>query len=199
MPFTVKDLPYPANKLAGISEKTTTIHHDKLYAGYVNKRNEIEELLKTADRNKAAATFSEYRELKLEETFNADGIILHELYFATMGGDGTWKEENAFVKKATEDFGSFETFLQDLKACGIAARGWAVTAYDQTDGSIHNFLGDSHNHGGVWGATPVLALDAYEHAYFMDFGSDRKAYVEAWIKNVDWAKVESFFTAVPGI
>ena len=88
-------------------------------------------------------------------------MILHELYFATMGGDGTWKENNAFVKKATADFGSFEAFLEDLKACGIAARGWAVTAYDPTDGHIHNFLGDAHNHGGVWNMVALFIMDIY--------------------------------------
>ncbi len=195
MPFTVKNLPYAKDALSGISERTMTTHHDKLYAGYVNKRNEIEEMLAKADRSKAHHNFSEYRELKLEETFNADGQILHELYFETMGGHGDTKGAKEFADKATQDFGSWENFIADLIACGMAARGWAVTAYDPTDGKVRNFLADFHSHGGVWGAVPLLALDAYEHAYFMDFGSDKKAYINAWVQNVSFQKVNEYFLA----
>lgn len=196
MAFTVKDLPYAKDSLAGISEKTMITHHDKLYAGYVGKRNEIEEMLAKADRTKAHHNFSEYRELKLEETFNADGQILHELYFSCMGGTGNSEGVSAFVDKVTQDFDSWDDFLTDLKACGMAARGWAVTACDPTDGRVRNFLADFHSHGGVWGAMPLLALDAYEHAYFMDFGSDKKAYIETWVQNVNWAQVNRNFMAL---
>lgn len=196
-PFQVKDLPYPKNAIEGLSEKALEIHHDKLYAGYVNKRNEIEESLKTADKSKAHHNYSEYRALKLEETFNADGQILHELYFQTMGPA---KEENKpagdLLAQIEKDFGSFENFLEDLKACGLAARGWAVTAYDPTDGCLHNFLADFHSHGGVWGTTPILTLDVYEHAFFMDYGSDKKSYIEAWTKVINWSEVAKNFTKV---
>ena len=89
MPFAVKDLPFAKDALDGISAQTIETHHDKLYPGYVNKRNEIEAALPNADRSKSAQTYSEYRALKHEETFNADGQILHELYFSHLGGNGT--------------------------------------------------------------------------------------------------------------
>ena len=72
----------------------------------------------------------------------------------------------------------------------MAARGWAVTAYDPSDGKLHNFLCDVHNQGGVWGTVPLMALDTYEHAYFMDYGSDRAAYIQAFFDNVNWDKVQ---------
>lgn len=187
MPFSIKDLPFGYDALKGISEKTNTIHHDKLYAGYVNKRNEIEEGLKTADRSKAAATYSPFRSLKLEETFNADGQILHELYFDSLGGDGL--PSSAFVDAVAKDFGSWQAFLEDAVATAMAARGWMITAFDPTDGKIHNFLADAHNQGGVWGTVPLFTIDCYEHAYFIDYGSDRKAYIQALLANVDWGKV----------
>lgn len=194
-PFQVKDLPYANNSISGISEKEMEIHHDKLYAGYVNKRNEIEEALKTADTSKAHHNYSEFRALKLEETFNADGQILHEIYFQTMGGAST--APNGDLKNAIESsFGSLENYLEDLKAVGLAARGWAVSAYDPSDGKIHNFLADFHSHGGVWGATPILTLDVYEHAFFMDYGSDKKSYIEAWAKVINWDEVNKLFSKV---
>lgn len=194
MPFSVKDLPFGTDALKGISAKTNEIHHDKLYAGYVNKRNEIEEALKTADRSKAAATYSAYRALKLEETFNADGQVLHELYFETLGGDG--KPKGPAVEKIKEDFGSWETFVEDAVACAKAARGWMITAYDPSDGTIRNFLADAHNHGGVWGAVPLWTIDCYEHAYFIDFGSDRASYIKAVLENVNWDAVNARFAAI---
>lgn len=196
MPFSVKDLPFGKDALKGISAKTNEIHHDKLYAGYVAKRNEIEEALKTADRSKAAATYSAYRALKLEETFNADGQVLHELYFETLGGDG--KPKGPVVEKIKEDFGSWETFVEDAVACAKAARGWMITAWDPADGEIHNYLADAHNHGGVWGAIPLWTIDCYEHAYFIDYGSDRPSYIKAVLDNVNWDAVNRRFQAIRG-
>ena len=194
MPFQVQELRFAKDALRGISEKTLTVHHDRLYAGYVNKRNEIEQALPRADRSKAAQTYSEYRALKLEETFNADGQILHELYFDCLGGNG--QPTGTFVDKAKQDFGSWEAFIEDATACAMAARGWAVTAFDPTDGKVHNFLCDVHNQGGVWGTIPLFTIDSYEHAYFMDYAQDRKAYIEALWKNVDWGAVNRRFEQV---
>ncbi len=189
MAFEVKDLLWAKDALRGISEKTIETHHDKLYAGYVNKRNEIESLLPGVDRSAANQAYSAYRALKLEETFSADGAILHELYFDILGGPGG-APSGSLADKINADFGSFEAFVEDLTACGMAARGWAVTAYDPSDGKLHNFLCDVHNQGGVWGTVPLMALDTYEHAYFMDYGSDRAAYIQAFFDNVNWAKVQ---------
>jgi superoxide dismutase, Fe-Mn family len=188
MPFDVKDLKFGKDALRGISEQTNAVHHDRLYAGYVNKRNEIDRALPEADRSKAAQTYSAYRALKAEETFNADGIILHELYFDSLGGDGT-VPDGAFKTKVIEDFGSWDLFVEDATACALAARGWAVTALDRSDGRIHNFLADAHNQGGIWGAAPLFTIDCYEHAYFMDFAQDRAAYIKALWANVDWHAV----------
>ncbi|MGH2369655.1 MAG: superoxide dismutase [Chloroflexota bacterium] len=167
MPFAVKDLPFAKDALQGISAQTIETHHDKLYPGYVNKRNEIDQALPNADRSKAAQTYSEYRALKHEETFNADGQILHELYFSHLGGNGA-PPTGALGEQLNKDFGSFAKFTEDLAASGLAARGWANVALDPTDMKIHIFIADAHNQGGVWGTIPIMTLDVYEHAYFMD-------------------------------
>lgn len=192
MPFSVKDLPFAKDALSGISAKTLETHHDRLYAGYVNKRNEIDAALPNADKSKAQQTYSEYRALKLEETFNADGQILHELYFDSLGGQGG-QPAGALAQQITQDFGSLQGFVEDLTACGMAARGWATTAFDPTDGKIHNFLCDVHNQGGVWGTIPLMTLDVYEHAYFMDYGSARADYIKAFFQNVKWETVSRNF------
>ncbi len=188
MPFAVKDLTFAKDALDGISSKTIETHHDKLYPGYVNKRNEIEAALPNADRSKSMQTYSEYRSLKHEETFNADGQILHELYFSHLGGDGA-PPTGALAEQINKDFGSLDGFITDLTAAGMAARGWANVALDPADMKLRTFIADAHNQGGVWGNIPVMTLDVYEHAYFIDYGSARADYIKAFFKNMNWAKV----------
>lgn len=179
-----KPLKYTA--LDGISEKQLKEHHAVLYAGYVKKWNEIQEKLKTADRTSPNATFSELRELKLEETFALNGIKLHEGYFDNMG-TGASGPEGELKQWIEEDFGSYEQWLEEFKAMGVAARGWVVLAMDLDDGKLYNFLCDAHNQGGAWNAATILIMDVYEHAYFLDFATARKAYIDVFVKNIDWA------------
>lgn len=165
------------------SKKTNELHL-KLYSGYVNKRNEIEEKLKTAERTKAAAAYSEYGELKRQEPFNANGMVLHELFFSSLGGDGN--PNGKVLEKILEDFGSFEKWKEDFIACAMCSRGWCVLAFDYSDCKLHNYLVDFHHFGAVWNCIPLLVLDVFEHAYFIDYGIDRKAYIEDMMSMVDW-------------
>jgi len=103
-----KVLPFAYGSQKGISETTDKRHHDTHYAGYVAKRNEVEQKLATADRTKANANFSDFGELKRKETFNASGQILHELYWDMLGGDGVIDADSAIGKAIIADFGSFE-------------------------------------------------------------------------------------------
>ncbi len=179
---TVKPLKYA--ELPGLSKKQLSEHHDVLYAGYVKKLTEIDEKLTNVDKADVNATFSALRELKLEETFAANAIRLHEGYFDNLGGKGV--PSGKIVDLIKEDFGSYEAWEQEFKGLGICSRGWVVLAYDWEDNRLNNYLCDVHNQGGVWNATPLLILDVYEHAYFIDYGTGRKAYIEAFMKNIDW-------------
>lgn len=179
----VKNLPF--KELRGISQKTIEIHWGKLYQGYVKKWQEIQEKLKTVDKSSANATFSEFRELKLEETFAVNAIILHEAYFDVLGGEG--KPEGEIIDRIAQDFGSFENWFQEFKALGLCARGWVILAFDFNDGKLRNYMADAHNLYAVWGVAPILVLDMYEHAYFIDFGSDKKSYLEAFFQNLNWS------------
>jgi len=178
--------------LNGISEKQVSEHHDVLYAGYVKKINEIRASLQSADPSTANATFSQLRELKLEETFAQNGVRLHEGYFDNLGGDG--KPSGNVVDLIKRDFGSYEAWETEFKAMGIAARGWVVLAYDREEKRLRNYLCDVHNQGGVWDCTPILILDVYEHAYFLDFATARKKYIDAFMANIDWKKVDSLYS-----
>jgi Fe-Mn family superoxide dismutase len=177
---------------AGISRKTHEEHYE-LYKGYVAKVNEIRTKLGglgVPDATKANQTFSDLRELKVEYTFALGGVKNHELYFGHIGGKGG--EPNGPIADAIKAaFGSFENWKADVKATGIAARGWVWLAHDHTDGSLFNYLGDAQNAFPVWDATPILALDVYEHAYFIDFGRARAKYIDAFFKVIDWDAVNA--------
>lgn len=185
--------------MKGISKKTVETHL-ALYQGYVSKYNEISKKLEelTADDMAAAnQTYSLVRALKVDLTFAWGGMVNHEIYFNHLGGKGG-KPEGSFLEQIEKDFGSFDGYKKDVKATGMAARGWVWTGWNERDGRLFNYIGDAQNTYPVWGVLPILALDVYEHAYFMDFGKDRGAYIDAFFDNIDWEPIQEDFSAIMG-
>jgi len=191
---TLKELTYRADSLKGISQKTVEIHHGKLYAGYVNKSNEISEklgALRKSGKVEGNQIYSELRGLKLGETFATNGVYLHENYFAILGGDGVPRGE--IVRVIEEKWGTIDDFKSYFSACGMAARGWAILAWDMHEKKLMQYNCDAQNHGGIWGAIPIIAMDVYEHSYFIDTGADRGAYIKAFFDNLNWDKIEELY------
>jgi len=177
-------------ELDGISRETVEAHY-KLYEGYVNKRNEIMGKLGELDPAAANQVYSEVRALKVDLTFALGGIKNHEIYFDQLGGDGG-EPDGAIRNLIARDFGSVGDWRADLTATGMAARGWAWTAYDWDEGRLFNYIGDAQNTFPIWNATPLVALDVYEHAYFIDYQTDRASYIEAFFGNLDWDVVNDW-------
>ncbi len=185
-----------SKELEGISKKTIDIHHDKLYVGYVKKANEILERLKELRKEASGnQTYSELRALKQGETFAINGVYLHEYYFDVLGGDGSYDKAPELSKAISDKWGSIEEFIKYFTEAGMAARGWALLVWDTKAGELRQYNSDAHNQGGVWGCVPVIVLDVYEHAYFIDYGSDRKAYIEDFWKNFNWEAAEELYKA----
>jgi superoxide dismutase, Fe-Mn family len=178
------------HRLNGISRATIDAHY-KLYEGYVNKRNEILGRLAEVDAASANQVYSEIRELKVELSFAIGGIKNHEIYFDHLGGPGG-DPDGAIGKLIERDFGSAADWRADLKATGIAGRGWAWTAYDWDEGRLFNYVGDAQNTFPIWNATPLVALDVYEHAYWLDYQTDRASYIDAFLANLDWDVVNGW-------
>ncbi len=172
--------------LSGISDKQIDFHFDTHYKGYVNKLNEVLEKLAAVDRSKANQNYSEYRALKVEETFNHMGIVLHELYFENLkDGRGT-KPSDKLVGLIEKNFGSIEKWKEDFKACGTALRGWAVLVLDLSTGRLINNGLDAHNVNSMMNTIPLLVMDVYEHAYYADYGPKRAPYMDAFLENANW-------------
>ncbi|PIN74653.1 superoxide dismutase [Candidatus Woesearchaeota archaeon CG10_big_fil_rev_8_21_14_0_10_37_12] len=188
MELTKKDLKY--KELPGFLSEKQLFEHESLYAGYVKKTNTIRSALKNVDRSAANATFSDIRELKVEETFAVNGVKLHEGYFWNMIADG--KEASGTIADwIAVDFGSVDAWKEDLLACALSARGWVVLSFDLDTGKLHNIVCDLHNQGGIWNSVALLVLDVYEHAYFVDYATGRKKYVDGFLQHIDWDEVNN--------
>jgi Fe-Mn family superoxide dismutase len=190
MSYEVKPLPYAYDALKGISEQVNRWHHDTHYAGYVKGRNEVEEKL-AAMRN--SGDYSAVRGVKLNESHNASGQILHEIYYDIMGGNGEIDENLEVVAKIKEDFGSLDIWLAEFKAVAKASRGWCITCFDYKSGKLHNFLVDFQDLHAVWGATPLIPVDMWEHAYYPDQGPNKDPYLDAFLSNLDWSKINDLY------
>ena len=177
-------------ELDGISRTTIDAHY-RLYQGYVAKRNEILGKLEEVDLEAANQVYSDFRALKVDLTFAIGGIKNHEIYFEHLGGEGG-NPSGAIAGLVERDFGSADGWRANLKASGMSGRGWAWTAYDWDEGRLFNYVGDAQNTFPVWNATPLVALDVYEHAYVLDFQTDRAAYIDAFFANLDWGVVNDW-------
>jgi Fe-Mn family superoxide dismutase len=177
-------------EMDGISRASVEAHY-KLYQGYVAKRNEILAKLGEVDLAAANQVYSEVRALKVDLTFALGGVKNHEIYFEHLGGVGG-EPDGRIGELIARDFGSAEAWRADLRATGMAGRGWAWTAYDWDEERLFTYVGDAQNTFPVWNATPLVALDVYEHAYFLDYQTDRASYIDAFFANLDWSVVNDW-------
>jgi Fe-Mn family superoxide dismutase len=175
-------------ELNGISARTMEEHYE-LYKGYIGKTNEIQEKLAGVDRASANQIFSDLRALRVDLSFAIGGVKNHELYFAHLGGKGG-SPTGKVAELIARDFPSYEAWLADFKASGLAARGWVWLAYDHDWNTLTTAVGDAQNTFPLWNATPILGLDVYEHAYWIDYGRARAKYIDAFFTNLDWSVVE---------
>ena len=189
--LAVPELPMKvfSTERAGISRKTHE-EHLKLWQGYAKKTNEIRQALATVDTDPAKANqiYSQIRSLKVEYSFAYEGYINHDIYFDTIGGSGG--AANGEVARLINDaYGSFGLWAKDWKATGIAGRGWAFLGYDRKARTVFNFVGDSQNTYPIWNHECLLAMDVYEHAYYLDFQTARAKYIDAYMQVIDWDAV----------
>lgn len=192
MTIRAKTYDHLVGKLPGFSPAQIE-QHLKLYEGYVKKINEIRsEIAKIpVEERKAKANFSygRYSELKRRESVPYNGVYLHEMYFDNLGGPRG--EPKADLARALEgSFGSRSNWEEDLKACAeTATGGWVLLTYDRIDGKLHHNQIWEHSNGVMINQEHLLALDTWEHAFMIDFGTDKKSYLAAFLKNVNWKVV----------
>jgi Fe-Mn family superoxide dismutase len=174
--------------LQGISDKTLEVHFG-LYEGYVKNTNLLNEQLSgMLNEGKASGADPHFAELKRRLGFEYNGMRLHEYYFDNMKQGGS-ECTDAKLKSAIEaSFGDLETFKKDFAAVGaMRGVGWAIAYQDPTNGRISNHWVTLHEDGNLAGFNPVLVMDAWEHAFLLDYKpAERPKYIEAFFSNVDW-------------
>jgi Fe-Mn family superoxide dismutase len=172
--------------------------HFTLYQGYVKKLNEIREKLGTADRGAPNYSFNEYSELKRREPVAYNGTVLHEMYFENIGNGSSQPDDHA-KKLITASFGSLDNWLADAKACLMSAHGWLVTVYDYADGKLYNNLVRTEHDVGLFANVhAMIAIDAWEHAYFFDYQTKKADYVANVLSGLDWTKLNARLKQVGG-
>ena len=190
-PIEKQPLPERTLKLKGISKRTIQEHY-KLYEGYVNKANETRAKLQEIDTSKGNATYSEVRALKRGESFALDGVKLHELYFEQLGGGAGGRPPRDLLNAIETCYGSYDRFLSEFKGSGLSGRGWAILAYDLVRDELFIYITDDQHNGHVIQTAPILPMDVFEHAYYIDYGTNRADYIQAFFDNLDWSTVNDW-------
>ena len=194
----IRPLPFDPAKLRGLSERLLQSHHQNNYGGAVKRLHAIRAELATLDW--ASTPGFRINGLKREELIAANSMGLHELYFASLGGDGKLKAAGkpaGFGVGLKRDFGSFERWSAEFTGLATAlggGSGWALLSWSARENRLLNHWAADHTHL-LAGATPILALDMYEHSYHMDFGANAKAYIAAFMENIDWDGVALRYAA----
>ena len=190
--YAIKPLPFDPKSIKGLSEKILVSHHDNNYAGAVRRLNAIGAQLAQTDFAKAPVF--EINGLKREELIAMNSMILHELYFDSLGGSAA--PTGNLADAIARDFGSMDRWRAEFAAPGRAeggGSGWVLLTWSPHDKRLINQWAADHTHG-VAGGRPVLALDMYEHAYHMDYGAGAAGYVDAYMAAINWNNVSSLFS-----
>src|SRR5258708_7179509 len=189
--YAIKKLPFDSSRIKGISEKLLTSHYENNYSGAVKRLNAITAQL--ANLDVAAAPVFVINGLKREELIAANSMIIHELYFDGLGGEGDPK--GALAEAMKKDFGSVERWKAEFVATGKAlggGSGWVMLSYSPRDKRLVNTWAADHTMT-LANGRPVLALDMYEHAYQMDYGARAAAYVDAFMQIIRWDNAAALF------
>jgi Fe-Mn family superoxide dismutase len=189
MRYPLAPIPCRPWLLNNLSARLIESHYENNYGGAVRRLNAISDRLASIDF--AATPAYELNGLKREELAALNSSLLHELYFACLGGDG--RNTESMLAILAKDFGSAVRWRDEFTAMGRAlggGSGWVLLSYVPRDGRLVNQYASDHSQA-VAGAIPVLALDMYEHAYHLDFGANATAYVDTFMRNLDWKAVEA--------
>lgn len=181
-----KPLPFDPAKLRGLSERLLRSHHDNNYTGAVKRLNLIQQQLGRVPKD---APPYQVGSLKREELIAANSMVLHELYFENLGGDG--KADGAVRDLVKAQYGSAEAWEHDFRQTGLSLAGgpgWVILAFDPHQQAVHNYWSWDHTHSPAAG-TPLLVMDMYEHSYAIDYGANARGYVDAFFQNLEWDEV----------
>ena len=188
--YTAKDFSH-LKGMPGFSDQTLDMHF-KLYQGYVKNTNLLLSILDQYRHDQKEKT-PQFGAIKRRLGFEFDGMRLHELYFSNLGGKETKLASNSpLYRRIVQDFGSVEAWKEDFINTGLMRGiGWVILYLDPVKKRLLNMWISEHQDNHIAGGNPLLIMDVWEHAYLLDYGLDRKGYIEAFWSNIDWDVVSS--------
>ena len=198
MPFQARPISFKPPRLKGLSAKLIASHYENNYGGAVRRLNAIADELAASD----PATLPGFRlnGLKREELIASNSMLLHEVYFDSLGEGGGGDPSGALAEAIARDFGSLARWRAEFVAMGKAlggGSGWVLLTWSPHDGRLVNTWASDHTQT-LAGGTPLVALDMYEHAYQMDYGAKAAAYVDAVMKVLSFGRANEAFRRAAG-
>lgn len=196
MPFMLPDLPYPYDALEPfLNAETMHLHHDKHHQAYVNALNEAEEKIKAAQKS---GDFAALRALTDALAFNYSGHLLHSLFWTNMKPGGGSVPSGDLAAQINKDFGSFDTFKAQFLAAtnSVQGSGWGILAWEPLNGQLVILQAEKHQNLAMWGVTPLLVLDVWEHAYYLQYQNRRTEFTAGFFQHaVNWDDVAARLAA----
>ncbi|MGC9317771.1 MAG: superoxide dismutase [Armatimonadota bacterium] len=193
MAHTLPDLPYSYDALEPyLGEETLRIHHDRHHQGYVDGLNAAEDRIEEARRN---GGFPGVHSICDALAFNYSGHLLHSVYWGCMSPDGGGRPTGALLEQIENDFESFEIFRHKFLAAtnAVQGSGWGVLAWQRQGHKLVVLQAEQHQNITQWGVVPVMVLDVWEHAYYLDYQNERARFAEGFFDVADWDAIARRF------
>ena len=165
-----------------LSKEQLSWHHDSHYGGALKKFTQLDAAVTGDHRSRIA---------------KANSVILHELYFDNMASESSDPPKTASAV-VDDRFGSLDRWVEDFRAAAMSSRGWAVLAWHPINGRLYNLATDAHDDGPLWFGVPLVVLDMYEHAYYIDFQNRKADYVAAFTEHLNWGEIDRRIRAASG-
>lgn len=189
-----KSLPYQS--IPGfLSAEQITPHFEAHYGGALKGYIAADDKLQSSIINSEPLDSSAYGATQRARTTKSNSVILHELYFEGMSSKPCNLEPE--IRSAIEKrFGTLDKWAADFKACAKTSSGWAVLAFHPINGKLYNVISDAHATGVNWMATPLVVIDMYEHAYYIDYKNKKTEYIDKFLEHIDCHVVNQRFKLV---
>ena len=187
------ELPYRLDALEPYyNAETLNIHYNILYKGYVDNYNKVQEQLKSAREKN---DFGNIKCFEKNLSFQGSGVILHELFFTNMRAPKRFEVGANLYAQINKDFGSFESFKNQFNEASkaVEASGWGLLVWIPRFNKLEILQCEKHQNLTLWGCTPILVLDMWEHSYFLQYKADRAEYINAFWNIINWEVVNNRF------
>jgi Fe-Mn family superoxide dismutase len=184
--YVLPPLPYAYNALEPhLDEQTMHLHHDAHHAAYVKGLNTALEKMAQA---RETSDYLLIKHWERELAFHGSGHILHSIFWTSMSPSGGGEPKGELLKAINEAFGSYQAMKSQLVAAtnAVEGSGWGVLAYNTNTKSLQILQSEKHQDLNVWGAVPLLVIDVWEHAYYLNYQNKRPDWVNAFFNVANW-------------